>query len=154
MRMSEVEALFYLKERGVDIKRDTYYKTLVKIRSMTKQRLFEIAKNFTELHIDRIDKIRTIEQELLNMLKSKKEIYLMEKIDVKGVDENGHKTHTKKSTPVIKKISLSPTEKTTILKVLLEVQPYLSAYEEASAKVMENYAQEPKVNMNFLDAGQ
>ncbi len=147
--MSEVEALDYLKNRGIDIKRDTYYKTLAKLKSMTRQRMYEIAKNFTQLHIDRIDKIHGIEIELLNMLKSEKEIYIIEKTDVKGIDKNGHEVHIKKATPIIKKIPLTPTEKTNILKVLLDVQPYISAYEEVTADIMGKYGNK-ECDLNFL----
>jgi len=62
MRLSEKEALDYLKEHGIEIGRDKYYRILGRISSETRKRLFEICKNLKERHMQRIDKFEVIEK--------------------------------------------------------------------------------------------
>lgn len=71
-RLSEVEALEYLKSHGVEMSRDTYYRTLGRVSSQSKKRLFEICKNMNERYVERIDDVEFIRKELLEILKNPK----------------------------------------------------------------------------------
>lgn len=64
MRYNEKKALEYLRENGHDISRAKYYKTLGHISSETRKRAFEIAKSYLDDHVDVLDKLERIEQEL------------------------------------------------------------------------------------------
>jgi len=62
MRLSAKEALAYLKEKGHEMSKKTYYRILGRVSSETRKRLFEICKNFKERYLDRIDTLTTIEK--------------------------------------------------------------------------------------------
>lgn len=64
MRFSVKDALEYLKERGHQMSKSKYYRTLGRISSETSNRLFEISKNMKERHMERIDELETIRTEL------------------------------------------------------------------------------------------
>ena len=64
MRFSEKEALDYLKEKGHQMSKRTYYRILGRISSKTSKRLFEISKNFKERHLQRIDEFEIIRIEM------------------------------------------------------------------------------------------
>lgn len=62
MLLSESDALEYLRGKGFDIKRSTYYSTLGHISSETRKRAFEYAKVFLEDHIYVIDELLSIKK--------------------------------------------------------------------------------------------
>jgi len=72
MRLSEKEALDYLKEKGYEISKKTYYRILGRISSETRKRLFEICKNMMERHMDRIDDVELLRRLLLEILRDEK----------------------------------------------------------------------------------
>lgn len=121
MRFSEKEALDYLKKHGIEISRDTYYRTLGRITSQTKDRLYEICKNMKERHMDRIDDVEMIRRELLEVLKIPK---------------------------------LKTGEKLKALHELRELQPWISAFDEAAQGVLEDsikaFGQEEHIDVSSL----
>jgi len=102
MRFSEKESLAYLKVEGHDISLSTYYRILDRISTETLTRVYDIAKNFKEQHLRRIDSLEQIEKLLWR---------------------NVHKTN-------------DPEKQTIILKEIRDLQPYLSAYYEATKNIM------------------
>lgn len=62
MRFSEKESLAYLKNKGYDISRRTYYRKLGHISTETRKRAYEIAKSFLEDHINTIDELLSIKK--------------------------------------------------------------------------------------------
>jgi len=104
MRFSEKEALEYLKEKGHQMSKKTYYRILGRIAANTRQRLFEICRNMKERHMDRIDDVEFIRRELLEILK----------------------TATKTA------------DKLKALHELRELEPWISAYDEATQGVIED----------------
>ena len=52
--------------------RDTYYRTLARVDSQAKKRLFEICKNMKERYAERIDDIELIRTSLLEIVKDPK----------------------------------------------------------------------------------
>ncbi len=62
MRFSEKAALQYLKDKGFEISRRTYYYTLGHISAETRKRSFEIAKSFLEDHIQTCDELNNIKK--------------------------------------------------------------------------------------------
>ncbi|MCJ8306937.1 MAG: hypothetical protein HRU07_07820 [Nitrosopumilus sp.] len=62
MRLSESESMQYLKDNGHEIDRATYYRRLGHISAESKERAFEIAKNFLEDHISTIDELQSIKK--------------------------------------------------------------------------------------------
>lgn len=64
MRLSVKEALAYLKEKGHEMSKNTYYRILGRVSSETRKRLFEICKNFKEHHMQRIDEFEIIRKEM------------------------------------------------------------------------------------------
>jgi hypothetical protein len=61
MRLNEKQALFFLKQNGIDISRQTYFRHKKKVESSKLQRLMHIAEFFTEQHLERIDKLELVE---------------------------------------------------------------------------------------------
>lgn len=121
MRYSEKEALDYLKNKGYTMSRDKYYRTLGHISAETKKRLYEVAKNSTERHMQRIDELATIKEELWNNYR---------------------------------KIS-NLVEKVKVLKEIKDLQPWVSAYDEATQGIVEdaikNFGKgEPVVDISSL----
>jgi len=62
MRFTEQETLAYLKSKGHDTPRTTYYRILGHISSETRKRAFEIAKSFLEDHIQTVDELENIKK--------------------------------------------------------------------------------------------
>ena len=133
MRFTESEALEYLKSKGHKVSKATYYNYLKDISVDTRKRLYDICKNFNEHHLERIDSIRAIEKQMW------KESHMTRKIIIKntdsGYDKNGKK-YSRTNQEIID-IPLSPLEKVKILKEIADLQPYISAYEEATQSILE-----------------
>ena len=64
MRFDEQESLAYLKTRGATMDRSTYYRILGRIDAKTRERLYHIAKNLKDIHLDKIDELYHIKDEL------------------------------------------------------------------------------------------
>ena len=106
MRLSEEEALAYLKGKDYSMEKSTYYTIKGKIRGNTFFRLGDIAKDYLELHSERIGELEFIRTEMWRN-------YHMEK---------------------------SPYKKVLVLEKIKDIQPFLSAYYEATRYVMEEHA--------------
>jgi len=59
-RYQEDAALEYLKKKGCEMSRATYYRTLGHIEGETRKRLHEIARGMNELHMERIDELEKV----------------------------------------------------------------------------------------------
>ena len=78
MKLSEKEALDYLKDRGFTISRESYYRYKRKIAQSRFDRLSLIAKSqFVDQHLERIDQLELINQEMWHCYREK---------DYKGMD--------------------------------------------------------------------
>ena len=154
MRMTDQQALTYFESKGAKISRTTYYRTLGTLHTKTKNRMYEICKNFRELHMERIDNLRQVETEYWNNYKSTKTIIKMQKRDVEGTDGKGNPTFTKEEVLQQIEVPLEPMEKQRILKDIVELQPYISTYEEATARIMEDsikqFATEENIDISNL----
>ena len=65
MRLKEKEALTYLKDKGYSIGAATYYRIKKEIQDTTRERLNLVAsEEFLSQHIERIDMLKTIQNEL------------------------------------------------------------------------------------------
>jgi hypothetical protein len=65
LRLKEHEALTYLEERGFTISHDTYFRMRREVKESANTRLNLIAaEEFSAQHIQRIDTLKTIENEL------------------------------------------------------------------------------------------
>jgi len=65
LRLKEYEALKYLEERGHTISHDTYYRLRKEVKESTNTRLHLIAsEEFSSQHVQRLDTLKTIENEL------------------------------------------------------------------------------------------
>lgn len=64
MNLSEKESLDYLKEKGYEMSKRTYYRILEQTSSETKKRLYDIAKNQGQNMLDRIDTFKALEKSL------------------------------------------------------------------------------------------
>ena len=65
LRLKEHEALKYLEERGHTISHDTYYRLRKEVKESTNTRLHLIAsEEFSSQHVQRLDTLKTIENEL------------------------------------------------------------------------------------------
>ena len=106
MRFSEKEAIDYLKEKGYQMSKKTYYRILRRIAADTKKRLFEICKTMKERHMDRIDDVEFIRSQLLEILRD-------------------DKTKT--------------TDKLKALHELRELEPWITAFDEAAQGVLEDF---------------
>ena len=104
MRLSEKESLQYLEAHKESMSVPTYYRILAHIEGETRKRLYEIAKEMTALHMERIDELERI----------KKEMWI-----------NYHKES-------------EPRFKVKILREIKEMQPYISAYHEATKDILED----------------
>ena len=135
---TDEESLEWLKEKGHEMCIRTYYLILSKIESSVKDRMFEICKNFTATHINRLEKLRFVEAELWRNYHSKKIIVKMVKTEIEGIDENGNEYTKKTSEAKEFEVELEVLEKAKILKDITELQLYHSAYEEATKAVQED----------------
>lgn len=64
MGLSEKESLAYIKLKGFEMSVPTYYRILGTLDAQALERLYDIAKNFKTLHLDRLDKFKIIEKEM------------------------------------------------------------------------------------------
>lgn len=64
MRFNEKESMAYLKSRGVNMDRSTYYRILSQLSAKTTERLYNIAKNLKVLHLDKLDELNYIKDEM------------------------------------------------------------------------------------------
>lgn len=140
MRMDTDEALAWLAERGIKTSRTTYHATLNRVSRETTSRLYEICKNFRELHVAKIDTLNQVEQELWKLYRSMDQVVRTKKTEAKGTDKNGNPMHTKNAEPLIIEIPLPVGERRAILREIAELQPYRSAFEESTKMVMEETA--------------
>ena len=140
MRMEQKEAREFLKDKEIKISEREYYRILAKIKNHTKDRMFDICKNFSEYHIEKIDTFDIIHKKLWDMIHSKKKIIKMVKIDDEGTDNNGNPYHKVFNTPKEFEVPLETAEITKILKDITDLQLYRSAYEEVTKDVQEGMA--------------
>jgi hypothetical protein len=75
MRLNEKQALFFLKQNGIDISRRTYFRHKKKVESLKWQRLMHIADFFTEQHLQRIDKLELVEHLMWSEYEKEKSPY-------------------------------------------------------------------------------
>jgi hypothetical protein len=76
MRLTEKEALEYLKDTGFEISDTTWYREKNKLEKMTMQRLYHIAKYGFEIqHIERIDTLETIQKLMWRNVNEEKDPY-------------------------------------------------------------------------------
>lgn len=138
MKMSERDSMEYLKKKGEEMSQGTYYKTLARISTETRKRLTEICDNYKDSHMQHISTFYAIENELWNAYRepNKRLVTVREE----GYDDNGKRW--KRETQQLIDIPLSPVEKSKILKEIKELQPYISAYEEATYHIMEDSLRE------------
>ena len=65
LRLHEYEALNYLQERGYTVSHDLYYRLRKEVKESTNTRLHLIAsEEFSSQHVQRLDTLKTIENEL------------------------------------------------------------------------------------------
>lgn len=103
MRLKENEALAYLKANGHGISEATYYRIKGRLEAEKLKRLHFYAATFDDQHLERIETLEWIEQEM---------------IKCSVIEQN-------------------PLKKTMILEKIANLQPYLSAYCEATKEVIE-----------------
>jgi hypothetical protein len=65
MRLHENEAMAYLKSNGHDVHRATYYRTKGALEATKLKRLHECAARFDDQHLERIERLEYIEQEMI-----------------------------------------------------------------------------------------
>ena len=151
MRLTEPRALAYLEEQGFKMGKRTYYTCLRKIHERKGDSMRYIAQNWDALHIERIEKLRKIEQELWEERTAKKQIIKTTVSITEGVDQNDKPFKIHKETPEITHIEQTPIERTRIRQAIAEMQLYLSAYEEATRDIMEEtLAQMRRNNTNGI----
>lgn len=69
LRLKEREALAYLSERGYDISNREYYRIKQEIQENTQTRLNQIGLEFSSQHLERIDMLKLIQNELIEQYK-------------------------------------------------------------------------------------
>lgn len=72
MRVNEKQALFFLKQKGIDISRRTYFRCKKKVEGLKWQGLMHIAEFFTEQHLQRIDRLEVVEHLMWNEYEKEK----------------------------------------------------------------------------------
>jgi len=103
MRLTENEALTYLRNVGFETSDTTWYREKKKLEKMKLERLYHIAKiGFEDQHLERIDTCELIQKLMWQNVKEEKE----------------------------------PCKRNQILKDILSIQPYLSAYYDSTIAVM------------------
>ena len=119
------EATDYLATRGIAITPASYKKRLNEIEANAPRRLHAISLDFAPGHLEHVEKLDLLEMELWGQYRKKKQV-------VRMVDsENG-------KIPQIVEIDQDPVELTKILREIREIQPYKSAYREATRAVLES----------------
>ncbi len=74
MRLTEKEALSYLKDRGFTISRESYYRYKRKIQQSRFERLSLIVKEgFVDQHLERIDQLELINREFWKLYNEEKD---------------------------------------------------------------------------------
>ena len=106
---TEKESLKFMKDHEHEMSASTYYRILGHVEGQTRQRLYEIAKSMKELHMQRIDELEKVRTEMWSQY---------------------HKECNRDEGKPILAVR--------ILKEIKEVQPYISAYHEATQKILED----------------
>jgi hypothetical protein len=110
MRMTEIESLSYLREKGIQISPAKFYRIKKDIEDTKFERLSRIAsREFVSQHLERIDQLETIIKEMWRNYDQEKDPY-------KAVQ---------------------------ILLTLVQIQPYLSQYYEATMLIAKEYGYKP-----------
>jgi hypothetical protein len=109
MRLTEKQALAYLKEVGFEMSDTTWYREKNKVEKLKLKRLYHIAEiGFQDQHLDRIDNTE---------------------LCLKLMWENYH-------------LEQDPFKRFQMLKDIILVQPYLSAYYETTKLIVEKQQQQ------------
>lgn len=104
MRLTEKQAMLYMKNNEMEISGRTWRRDKKKINDVKLDRIYEIAQyGFEDQHLERIDKCELIEQMMWQQFA----------------------------------FETRPYQRTLILEKIVKMQPYLSAYYEATKKVIE-----------------
>ena len=119
------EATDYLATRAIPLTPQAYKKRLNEIEAKTTQRLHDISLEFSKSHLEHVDKLDLLEIELWGLYRRKKQV-------VRMVDSEDGKI------PLVVEMEQDPVELTKILREIREIQPYKSAYREATRAVLEN----------------
>ena len=119
------EATDYLATRAIAITPIAYQKRLNEIEAKAPQRLRDISLEFSKSHLEHVDKLDMLEVELWGLYRKKKQV-------VRMVDSEDGKI------PQVVEMDQDPVELTKILREIREIQPYKSAYREATRSVLEN----------------
>lgn len=80
MQMSPKRALEYLKETGIDISERTYFRCKKRVEETKWQRLYRIAEQFTDQHLQRIERLQLIESLMWKQYYDEKSPY--KKVDI------------------------------------------------------------------------
>ena len=137
MFITEKQALKWLADNGYKTSHGDYVRTMKRINENTRERMFELAKNFKARHLDSIEKLNHIERELWKMHYSKKSIVKMVKKESESTDKNGNPVITKENKPESFEVEPDFAEKRQILKDIAELQLYHTAFGEAAQDIEE-----------------
>jgi hypothetical protein len=80
MQMNPMKALEYLKGVGIDISKRTYFRCKKKVEATKWQRLYHIAEQFTDQHLQRIERLQLIESLMWKNYDAEKSPY--KKVDI------------------------------------------------------------------------
>jgi hypothetical protein len=120
MRLKENEALAYLKLNGKEIAPATFYRVKARLEAEKLKRLHFYAARFDDRHLERIERLEWVEQEMIRCAV----------------------------------IEQDPYKKSVILERIANLQPYLSAYDEATKDVIEGkHAQAGEEDIDIPDMG-
>ena len=113
--MTTKAAIVHLDEKGVKLSENAYNKKINELEDGREKRLRNIGLTFTSRTQHIIEKLESVEIELVNLYNAKKQIVRMVKT------EEGYE-------PMIIDIEQDPVERSKILREIREIQPYISAY--------------------------
>ena len=123
--MNTLQATDYLATRGIQLSPKKYHDRLNEIEATAPERLNHISREFSTGHLEHVEKLDMLETELWSLYDKKKQVIRM-------VDSDEGKV------PQIIEIDQDPVELTKILREIREIQPYKSAYREATRAVLES----------------
>ena len=118
------QATDYLATRGIQLSAKAYQDKLKEIEVKAPERLNAVSREFTTSHLEHIEKLDMVETELWTLYRKKKQV-------VRMIDTEEGKV------PQVVEMDQDPVELTKILREIREIQPYKSAYREATRKVLE-----------------
>ena len=149
--MREADAIEYLALKGIQLSPTEYKKIILGIKKESRSRLHKIGQDYAVNHLEHIDKLLAVEQELWALFRAKKQIIKTVKRENMKEIAGRIVKETVQDTEIIA-VDQDPVERAKILHEIREIQRYISSYREHTKSILEEstikFGQEKNIDVS------